>query len=152
MNRRVSIIVAVLLVAAAIAVYAWREFNRKNESLAGIKPAYEVDATFLISEFNANDTVADSKYLGQVVAVHGMVKQVEKDEEGNYTIVMGDTMDMSSVRCAMDSTQAGKASSLKRGENVKVKGSFTGFEKDDTGLLGSDVKLNRGVIVNADNR
>ena len=147
MNQKKTIIVAVLLIAAAIGIYAWREFNRKNEDLADAKPKYSVEAVSLISEFNANDSAANARYLGQIVAVDGMVKQVEKDEEGKYTVVLGDTADMSSVRCALDSTHAGDATALQRGDAIKIKGAFTGFKKDDTGLLGSDVELNRGVIV-----
>jgi hypothetical protein len=147
MSRKKIIIVAVLLVAAAAGIYAWREFNRKNEDLSGVKEKYAVDAVALINEFNGNDSAANARYLGQIVAVQGMVKQVEKDEDGKFTVVLGDTADMSSVRCALDSTHASNATALQRGQSVKVKGAFTGFDKDDTGLLGSDVKLNRGVIV-----
>ena len=106
-----------------------------------------VEAVQLINEFNQNDSAANARYLGRVVAVSGLVKQVEKDEEGKYTVVLGDTADMSSVRCALDSTHAAGATGLRRGEPVKVKGSFTGFKKDDTGLLGSDVELNRAVVI-----
>jgi hypothetical protein len=147
MSRKSTIIVAAILVAAAIGIYAWREFNRTNEDLTGINPAYTVNAQTLIGEFGSNDSAANARYLGRVVQVEGMVKQVEKDEEGKYTVVLGDTADMSSVRCAMDSVHAGSASSLQRGQSVKVKGAFTGFKKDETGLLGSDVEMNRAVVV-----
>ena len=145
MSTKGRIILAVLLVAAAAGVYAWKEFNRKNKDLSGVKEAHSVQAASWIAEFTANDTAANTKYLGQVVAVHGMVKQVDKDEEGKYTVVLGDTSDMSSVRCSMDSTHAGDATTLRRGESVKVKGIYIDFNKDDMGL-GSDVKMNRCVI------
>jgi hypothetical protein len=147
MSRKKIVIVAILVVVAGAAIYGWSEYTRKNEDLSGAKAAYSVEAVQLINEFNQNDSAANARYLGKVVAVNGMVKGVEKDEEGKYTVVLGDTTDMSSVRCAMDSTHATDATGLHRGESVQVKGSFTGFKKDDTGLLGSDVELNRGVIV-----
>jgi hypothetical protein len=147
MSTKKIVIVAILVVAAGAAIYGWSEFNRKNEDLSGVKAAYTVEAMQLINEFNQNDSAANARYLGRVVAVSGLVKQVEKDEEGKYTVVLGDTADMSSVRCALDSTHAADATGLHRGESIQVKGSFTGFKKDDTGLLGSDVELNRGVII-----
>jgi hypothetical protein len=146
MSAKKIIIVVVLVVAAGAGLYAWKEFNRKNKDLADVQAAHNVQAIALIGEFAANDSTANAKYQGQVVSVQGMVKQVDKDEEGFYTVVLGDTSDMSAVRCAMDSTHATDATSLKRGESVKVKGSLTGYKKDDTGLLGSDVELNRCVI------
>lgn len=147
MSRRTYIILAVLAVAAAIGSYAWREFNRTNENLSGVRPAATVNAAALIGEFEANDSAANARYLGKIVQVDGMVKQVDKDDEGKYTVVLGDTASMSSVRCAMDSTYASAAASLQRGAPVKIKGAFTGFKRDDTGLLGSDVEMNRAVIV-----
>ena len=147
MSRKRIIILAILVVMAGAAIYGWNEYHRKNEDLSGVKAAYAVNAVQLIGEFNQNDSAANARYLGKVVAVNGMVKGVEKDDEGKYTVVLGDTADMSSVRCAMDSAHATDATGLRRGQSVQVKGSFTGFKKDDTGLLGSDVELNRAVVV-----
>jgi hypothetical protein len=146
MSTKGRIIIAVLLVAAAAGVYAWKEFTRKNKDLTGVKADHSVQAVSWINEFASNDTAANAKYLGKVVTVDGMVKQVEKDEEGKYTLVLGDTADMSSVRCSMDSTHASDATSLRKGESVKVKGIYIDFNKDDMGL-GSDVKMNRCVIL-----
>lgn len=147
MTTKKILFLAVLVAATGAAIYGWREYNRKNEDLAGAKEKYTVEATQLISEFNQNDSAANARYLGQVVAVNGMVKGLEKDDEGKYTLVIGDTTDMSSVRCALDSTHAADATGLQRGQTVKVRGAFTGFKKDDTGLLGSDVELNRAVVI-----
>ncbi|MGB8190443.1 MAG: hypothetical protein WCF67_00930 [Chitinophagaceae bacterium] len=146
MNAKKIIIVVVVLAAAGAGIYGWNEFNRKNQDLSDVKAVHSLQATALISEFNANDSSANAKYLGKVVAVEGMVKNIDKDEEGKYTVVLGDTADMSAVRCSMDSVYAANATSLQRGESVKVKGVFTGFKKDETGLLGSDVEMNRCVI------
>lgn len=145
MSTKGRIILAVIILAAAAGVYAWKEFNRKNKDLSDVKPAHSVQATAWIGEFAANDSAANAKYMGQVVSVDGMVRQVEKDEEGKYTVVLGDTADMSSIRCAMDSVHAHHATALKSGQTVKVKGIYIDFTKDDMGL-GSDVKMNRCVI------
>jgi hypothetical protein len=147
MSTKKILLVVALVAAAGAAIYGWREYTRTNEDLSGVKEKYTVEATQLITEFNQNDSAANARYLGQVVAVNGMVKALEKDDEGKYTLVLGDTTDMSSVRCALDSTHATDATALQRGQPVKVRGAFTGFKKDDTGLLGSDVELNRAVVV-----
>lgn len=144
--KRVIIIVVVVTIASG-AFYGYKEFNRKNENLANIKPTYSVKANGLINEFANNDSASIQKYLGKVIVVEGLIKKIDKDEEGFVTVVLGDTAEMSSVRCAMDSLQFADASNLKPASSIKVKGYFTGYEKDDTGILGSDVKLNRCVIV-----
>ena len=145
MSTKGRIIAVVLLVAAAAGVYAWKEFNRKNKDLTAVQADHSVQAVAWINEFTANDTAANAKYLGKVVSVEGLVKQVEKDDDGKYTLVLGDTADMSSVRCSMDSVHAHNASSLQRGTPVTIKGIYIDFNKDDMGL-GSDVKMNRCVV------
>jgi hypothetical protein len=53
---------------------------------------------------------------------------------------------MSAVRCAMDTLFTNELMTLKKDQTITIKGMFTGFQKDDTGLLGSDIILNRCVI------
>ena len=144
--KRVIIIVVVAAIAGG-GYYGYKEFNRKNENLNGVMPAYTVKANDLISEFANNDSASINKYLGKVIGVEGLLKKVEKDDEGFVTIVLGDTTDMSSVRCAMDSLHFKEAYNLKPFSSISVKGFFTGYEKDDTGILGDDIKLNRCVLM-----
>lgn len=146
MNAKKIIIVVAMLAAAAAGLYAWKEFNRKNKDLSQVQAEHTMQAPALINEFAENDSAANARYQGKIIAVQGMVKQVEKDDEGFYTVVLGDTTVMSAVRCAIDSTQAAGAAVLQRGQTTTIKGALTGYKKDDTGLLGSDVELNRCVI------
>ena len=75
-----------------------------------------------------------------------MIKKVEEGS-GTGTIVLGDTTDMSAVRCILDSSTAHSITgSLQKGKVITVKGAITGFNKDETGMLGSDVQLNRCVV------
>jgi hypothetical protein len=76
-----------------------------------------------------------------------MIKSIEAGQ-GAGTIVLGDTTDMSGVRCVLDSSANSMTASLQQGAVITVKGAITGFNKDETGLLGSDVQLNRCVIAN----
>jgi hypothetical protein len=146
MQKKQLIVISIFLVLGAAAIYVYREYNRTNKSLTEVEADLTVDATALVNEFLANDTVAYNKYRNKILAVQGMVKSVDK-VEGDCTIVLGDTTEMSSsVRCLVDSAHAKNAVTLKRGERITVKGAITGFKKDDTGLLGSDVELNRCVM------
>lgn len=146
MSKKKIILIAVLLAIAAGAIYAYREYYRTNVNLDTVQADYTLQATDLANEFVANDSVADSKYRNKILAVQGVVKAVDKSE-GDCTIVLGDTTDMApSVRCILDSTHTALGAAFKRGDKVVVKGAITGFKKDETGLLGSDVELNRCVV------
>jgi hypothetical protein len=146
MARKKTIIISILLLIVAGIVYTYKEFNRTNVNIAGESSAYTVNARALIKEFNENDSSANRKYVGKVISVKGLVKDINKDERGYYTISLGDTTSMSSIRCSIDSIYTKTAIAVKRGMNIHVKGSCTGFNKDE--LLGLDIIFNRCLVVN----
>jgi uncharacterized protein YyaL (SSP411 family) len=147
MSRKKIIWSIVLVAAAGAGLYAYKEYNRTNKDLRYTKPDFIVLATGLISEYEANDSLANRKYNGKVVEISGPVKKIEKDEEGYYTIVLGDSSSLSSVRCSMDTSHQADAAVLMAGSSAIVRGSCTGFNKDEMGL-GSDVILNRCAVIN----
>ena len=146
MRSKALPLVVMVLAAIAAGVYTCREFNRKNANVEKLKPAYEVQAVDLINELKENDSAAIRKYLGKLLTVKGQIKKIDHDDEGYYTLVLGDSTGQSSVVCAMDTTRQVDAANLNKISSVSVKGYFIGFEKDETGLLGSDVKLNRCIV------
>lgn len=146
MRKKTVIILVILLVIAAAAMYGWNEYHRTNASLVNREASYKVTAGELISEFEKSDTLSEKKYLGKLVQVEGTIKQVEKDESNDYTVVLGESSGMSGIRCSMDTSFKTEAAALKTGDHVIIKGMFTGYQKDETGLLGSDIILNRAVI------
>jgi len=146
MSSKGILLIVMVLAAIVAGVFTCRQFNRKNADVSTLKASYEVRATDLIKEFAENDSSAMKKYLGKLVTVRGEIKKIDHDEEGYYTIVLGDSARLSSVLCAMDTTQHVDAANLNKVSSVNVKGYVIAFEKDETGLLGSDVKLNRCIV------
>ncbi len=123
-----------------------KEYNRTNEDLSTVKADIKIPATGLISEYEAGDSSADLKYLGKVIEITGIIKKVEQDEKGYYTVVLGDTASLSSVRCSMDTAHNEDAAHLTTGSSAILRGACTGFNKDEMGL-GSDVILNRCAVI-----
>jgi hypothetical protein len=128
----------------SLGIYAYYQYNRTNKTLVKIKPDFIVTAESVIKEFSDHETDANKKYLGKILLVNGMVKRVEKDDKGYYTLLVGDSVSPSSVRCSMDSVYSKAAAAYARGMQIKIKGNCTGFNADE--LLGSDLILNRCVI------
>lgn len=137
------IIVPVLLIAG---IYAYQEYTRTNKDMLRVKPDHELLAIDLLNEYEAAEDIATKRYNGKVLEVTGFIKTVEKDENGYYTVVLGDSASLSSVRCSMDTVHQQDAAGLKSGTSTIIRGACTGFNKDELGL-GSDVILNRCVIV-----
>lgn len=146
---RYLLLLLVLLLAAGY--YAYHEFNRRSSDTADLKPAYELSPTELISGFQAGEKEANAKYLGKVLQINGTIKSLDKDQAGLYTLIMGDSTSMSSVRCSMASKNAADSASFTIGARLSVKGICTGYTADDMGL-GSDVILNRCVVTKSSNK
>ncbi len=138
-------ILALLFITAIAGTYIYREYNRRNPSVTEENTAFSVNATELITVFSKDSATANKKYLGKIIEVSGFVKSVDKDAAGGYTISLGDSVVMSSVRCSMSADTAFLSSKTITGTSIILKGVCTGFMADDMGL-GADVILNRSVI------
>ena len=148
-NSKIVIgVIAAALVAGGF--YAWKEFNRTNKDLSKSKADFNLNAGDLVNEFEKNDSISSIKYTGKILEVRGNVKKTEKDDMGLYTIVLGDSSIISSVRCSMDTSQQDRASRLPVNSSVTIRGACTGYNKDELGL-GSDVILNRCVLISDKN-
>jgi len=144
MSGKKRILLAVLLIIIAGAIYIYNEYNRTNANISSEKPAFTVQATELLNAFTADDSAASNKYVGKIISITGLVKNMNQDERGYYTLSLGDTSSMSSVRCSVDSMYTDRATAIKPGMIIKIKGNCTGFNEDE--LLGLDVIVNRCVI------
>ena len=144
--KKKKIIIASILAFALMGGgwYAYSEFTRKVEDLDNVKPDMRLTAGGLVSAFEANEDKANELYLDKVIAVKGMVKNVEKNDRGHFTVILGEEGASSSVRCSMDSTHQQDVASIPAGSIITMKGACTGFNSDE--LLGSDVILNRAVM------
>lgn len=139
----------IILIILSIGMGVWKglkEYNRTNEDLGTVKADIKISAVDLIHDYETNDSAANQRYLGKVVETNGNIKKIEQDEKGYYTIVLGDTSNLSSVRCSMDTVHNGDAAHLVPGSSAIIRGACTGFNKDEMGL-GSDVILNRCAII-----
>jgi uncharacterized protein (DUF1330 family) len=140
------LILIVLFTVTAIAFYGYTEYNRKNISLATKAADFNVSSAELVQEFSANEKKATEKYSGKIVHIEGVVKSMEKDEKGFYTIVIGDGESLSSIRCSMDTSYVPDSRLQLEHPKVNLKGICTGYLADEMGL-GADIILNRCIFI-----
>jgi hypothetical protein len=144
--RVVLLLAAFALVASAF--YGGHEYFKPNPDTALLNPAFQNEASGLLKEFSTDDSAATRKYLGKVIMTKGIIREIEKHSPDYYTLVLGEQGVLSSVRCEIDKHHARDLASLQAGSMAEVKGVFTGYNKDATGLLGSDAQLTRCVVIN----
>ena len=133
-----------MLIIGALAVYIYKEYNRTHEDTAELKPDYSLTSSSLLKEFEQDEPASNKKYWDKILLVDGRVKDVTVDERGLYSLIVGDSTSMSSVRCSMDGAHNHEAKSAKKGDWLAMKGICVGFNADE--LLGSDVILVRCVV------
>ena len=143
-KSRVFLIVSLILLTAIL--YMYREYNRGNKVLSEVEPAIKISAQDISSSFAQSDSLSNSKFLGKIIEIEGVVKNIEMPDSNISVIVMSGNNEMSSVRCTMDSSFQIKSISIDIGTPAIVRGICTGYNADE--LLGSDVLMNRCVIVN----
>jgi hypothetical protein len=142
----------ILLASALIVIAAGAYFyvNRKTQSLTDSNADFKISAVKFLEEYSSAQVLSDKKYLGKVIQVEGNIKEIERDDKGSLTFVLGDLSSMSSVRCSIDTTVVIDESAYPVGTAVSLKGECTGFNADDLGL-GADIVLNRSVIIHNKN-
>ena len=147
LKKKRKFIWPLFVIVTAIGVWKGIElYNKKNPDYGNVKADIKIQAVDLVKEYERNDSAANQKYLGKIVEVDGSIKEIKTDDKGYYTVILGDTSSLSSVRCSIDTVHQKDAAKLARGSSTTVRGACTGFNKDEMGL-GSDVILNRCIIV-----
>jgi acetyltransferase-like isoleucine patch superfamily enzyme len=141
--RLIAIVIFLIII---VGLYAYREYNRKNVDLARAKSAFTLTEMQLINEFSQNQEASNKKYLGQILELSGNIKKIDTDANGYHTLILGNAVNMNSVRCSVDSSFNKEAHNLTVGSSVVIKGICTGYNADDLGL-GSDVILNRSIAI-----
>ncbi len=130
-----------------VGLYAYKEYNRKNVDIAEAKAAYSLTDMQLINEFTQDQNTSNKKYLGKIIELVGNIKKIDTDANGYHTVVLGNAVNMNSVRCSVDSAFNKDAHNLSVGSTVVIRGICTGYNADDLGL-GSDIILNRSISIN----
>jgi hypothetical protein len=144
-KKIIRVLLILLVIAALGGWYAYSEYNRPLANMADAKSEVSSKAIDLITDFEKDETAASKKFVDKVIEVEGTLKEATADDQGLYTLALGDEASMSSVRCSVDSAFTVVASQLNKGEIVKIKGVCSGFTIDE--LLGSDVTLVRCAVI-----
>ncbi len=124
-----KIIILILVVFVSGVSYAYYLFNKKHVSVSEVKPAFTMDAHLLVSEYDSNEKTANSKYLGKVIEVQGVVAEKMKDQKGNYNVTLQGP-DISGIGCEFEPAAQNYVMQIKEGQKVTIKGVCTGVLMD----------------------
>ena len=119
-----------LLVALAASAGIYFYLNKSHQDIASAKPDLSVKAAEIIRDYETNEQSANSKYLGKLIEVHGVIGTVDKAEDGTPIILLQSDNPMSTVMCQLDPIQVQENIQLESGQAIKVKGLCSGFTTD----------------------
>lgn len=143
--KTILIIGAVLaVIGGAIGAYLFFKPVAKTEN---ISPSHNLSADVFAREFNDDNKTANDKYFNNVIQLTGTVSEIENDAAGNVNVIMEG--DSSVIQFSFSGDAANEdAKKIKEGDNVTIKGKYTGFLEDDLfgGLI---IKFNECVLVEA---
>jgi hypothetical protein len=102
--------------------YVMDETHEKTEN---VKADYKLSADALISEFLANDTAANKKYMEKMLEVEGKVSAVDILPDSSATIRFADSTGSYAI-FSFEKTQLENMKQVQPGQQVSVKGVCSG--------------------------
>ncbi len=140
MNKKLKIFLILLAFVLVAVLIVWNYVNKASDDFASKK----ADASFSFAQLidkTVNDTSSLSQLKDKLVSLDGTIKKISK-ETNSVTLEIGDTSSMSSVICQTDPRYLESFSTMKEGEQIKIKGKLTGFTIDTELGLGNTVEMN----------
>lgn len=129
MMNRGKIIIVILIFGILGAFVGYKIYNKPHIDVAEKLADISISANEILSEFAADETTANTKFLDKIVAVKGVILEtrIEK-EKGIITLKTND--DFGSILCHLSAKSTKKMDKLKVGKIVIVKGICTGYLMD----------------------
>jgi hypothetical protein len=124
-----SVLQVALVIIAVACVYGYEEFNRGLPNLHFVKPAFNVQASDLISQFENDEHHASAQYSDKAISVRGVIGAIQATDT-SATVFLNDGRSMTSVICQFDKKNRNEASRFRKNDLVTIKGVCSGFLMD----------------------
>ena len=123
--KRIILSVIIIGIFAAIAYNMW---NKPHRDIAAAKEDYILSATDFCKEYSANEEASNAKYLEKVIAVEGVVLEIQLENVDEPTVALSTADDGITVRCGFKKELLADVKKLKAGDKIKIKGKCDGMD------------------------
>lgn len=120
---RFAILVIVVILAGGL-TYGYYRYNEPRATASLGHADLETDAQTIYHDFEADEIIAGRKYLNKIVAVKGVVQEIDSSA-GNMAILLA-TGATGMINCAM----TGVAGDIRLNDPITIKGTCAGFMMD----------------------
>jgi len=138
MKKIIQYVLAIIIVVAIGGYYYVFIYAKNHHRNIQTETAISITADSLSAQFQADEKKANALYLNKAIIVKGTVLSVEKNQQGQVMIMLGNAGAFSNVSVTMAANTT--APIITVGETVTIKGVCTGAL--------SDVVITDGAIIN----
>jgi len=124
-----KITIYILIIGLLSIFIGYTMYHKPHINVAKKPVDINITANTLLANFSSDETKANTKYLDKIIAVKGMVTNVEFNGE-KVAISLQTKEDFGSVVCYLVKDEVKKSAAIKEGQEVILKGICTGFLMD----------------------
>ncbi|KYG79130.1 hypothetical protein AWN68_17835 [Roseivirga echinicomitans] len=137
MKKR-SLIALTIVVTLATGYFIYASMTQGPAKMKNLKAEHSLTAVDFYSEYETDETAANTKYQNKIVEVKGVVESITLDEESKPSISLR-TEGFGVVKCTLESNEDNSLDNVKLNSTLTVRGECIGM------LL--DVLLERTIII-----
>lgn len=125
MYKRIILFIIIIGIIGAIASYL---YNKPPRNISETKEDYILSATDFYKEYSADEAAANTKYLEKVIAVEGVVVEIQLENPDEPTVALKTTNPEITVRCGFKKELMENVKKLKTNDKIKIKGKCDGMD------------------------
>lgn len=129
MKTKQKLLILFILIVIVGGYIGYSYYNKPHRDIENEEVTVEVSAIDIMSEFEADEKLANKKYLNKVVLIEGKISSITPNSNG-ANIVLQTKNSMFGINCSMLSKYNSKIEKLKKNETIKIKGKCNGFIDD----------------------
>ena len=102
-----------------IGAYGFFQYNKPHKNISEVESELVIEANELISRFDESKDIASNSLLNKVVEISGTITDIEHSSQQTIIILN------KGVKCGLPANTL----NIAKGELVKIKGVFSGFDE-----------------------
>ncbi len=128
-KTRVLMIISILIFVAIVFFVYVAVYNKPHVDVYKSSPGISLTSDIIVEDFENNETLANSKYLEQIIQVTGTISEVVITKDKGV-IVLNASNALGNVMCHVSASEHQKINALKKGQEITMKGICTGYLMD----------------------
>lgn len=123
MYKRIILFIIIIGIIGTIAMYL---YNKPPRNIAAAKEDFIISSVDFNKEYAANETAANTKYLEKVIAVEGVVSEIQLENADEPTVALATGEADNTILCGFKKDLLNEVKGLKAGDKIKIKGKCDG--------------------------